>query len=189
MKKALCAVMVLLLMGAVALAGAPKLSSSLFDRAKEALASLAAGDYEALSDNLPFSENAPDSSEWKRLAEKYADLSFVQSDYAVAFWTGSIWVVAVPVQAPSDGSVEALAFSSEDGVQFNACRYASRWKRPWATAAGSYGTGNTSGIPRPSSRTELICRKRERTSLPALFCVFRAYQSSSSSSSGSSASW
>ena len=124
MKRMICAVMVLLLMGAAALAGAPKLSSSLFDRAKEALASLAAGDYEALSDNLPFSENAPDSSEWKRLAEKYADLSFVQSDYAVAFWTGSIWVVAVPVQAPSDGSVEALAFSSEDGVQFNACRYA-----------------------------------------------------------------
>ena len=124
MKKAFCAVLALLLTGAVALAGAPKLSPSLFDSAKQALVCLADGDYEALADDLPFADSSPDISEWKRLADEYADLNTVQSDYAVAFWTGKIWVVAVPVRAPSDGSVEALAFSSKDGARFDACRYA-----------------------------------------------------------------
>ncbi len=128
MKKTFLAAMVLLLVGTVALAGAPKLSAGLFDSAKQALVSLASGDYDALSDRLPFSGSAPDAHQWQSLAESYADLSSVQTDYAVGFWTGNIWVIAVPVQPPSDGSVEALAFSSEDGKTFNACRYAT-WKQ------------------------------------------------------------
>jgi len=112
------------LAGTAALAGAPRLSGELFDCAKQALVALASGDYDAVSDGLPFSGDAPDASRWRQLAEQYADLSAVQTDYAVAFWTGSIWVVGVPVQPPSDGSVEALAFSSADGVSFNDCRYA-----------------------------------------------------------------
>ena len=128
MKKAFLSVMALLLIGTVALAGAPKLSQGLFDSAKQALVVLASGDYDALSDRLPFSGGVPDAKQWHSLAESYADLSSVQTDYAVGFWTGNIWVIAVPVQPPADGSVEVLAFSSADGTTFNACRYAT-WKQ------------------------------------------------------------
>jgi len=128
MKKAFLSVMALLLIGTVALAGAPKLSPGLFDSAKQALVVLASGDYDALSDRLPFSGGVPDAKQWHSLAESYADLSSVQTDYAVGFWTGNIWVIAVPVQPPADGSVEVLAFSSADGTTFNACRYAT-WKQ------------------------------------------------------------
>jgi len=128
MKKTLLALLALLLAGSVALAGTPKLSSSLFDSAKDALLDLAAGDYEDLRDGMPFSGEAPDIDWWSALAEAYNDLSDVQTDYAVAFWTGGIWVLAVPVQPPSNGSVEAIAFSSEDGSSFKACRYAT-WEQ------------------------------------------------------------
>ena len=128
MKKAFLTVIALILIGTVALAGAPKLSAGLFDSAKQALIVLASGDYDGLSDRLPFSGGAPDAQQWQSLAESYADLSSVQTDYAVGFWTGSIWVIAVPVQPPADGSVEVLAFSSEDGTSFDACRYAT-WKQ------------------------------------------------------------
>ena len=48
---------------AAALAGAPKLAPGLFDSAKLALAGLAAGEYETLSGQLPFSGDAPDASQ------------------------------------------------------------------------------------------------------------------------------
>ena len=128
MKKILLAILALLLAGTAALAGTPKLSPDLFDCAKDALLDLAAGDYEGLCQRIPFSDSAPDINWWAALAEAYSDLTDVQTDYAVAFWTGGIWILAVPVQPPSDGSVEALAFSSEDGSSFKACRYAT-WEQ------------------------------------------------------------
>ena len=124
MKKTLLAILALILVGTTALAGAPKLSSGLIESAKQALVALSSCDYELLSERLPFS----DASQWEHLAEDYASLDDVQTDYAVAFWTGNIWVIAVPVQPPSDESVEVLAFSSEDGVSLNACRHAT-WRQ------------------------------------------------------------
>ena len=124
MKKLICAVLVLLLMGSAALAGAPKLSDSLFGSAKKAVGYLAAGEYERLVTLLPFSDVSPSASEWERFADNYSNRKHIQSDYAVAFWTGSIWVVAVPLQVPDSGSVEVLALSSEDGDSFNGYRYA-----------------------------------------------------------------
>lgn len=122
MKKWICLTLALLLIGASALA-APQLSDSLFLSAKQAVGYLASGEYERLVTLLPFSDVAPSASEWESFAANYADLSNVQSDYAVAFYTGSIWVVAVPVQVPDSGSVEVLALSSEDGAAFNGYRY------------------------------------------------------------------
>lgn len=123
MKKLLCAVLICLLVGTTALAGAPKLSNSLFSSAKKAVGYLASGEYERLVTLLPFSGGSPSASEWERFADSYSDLSHPQSDYAVALWTGSIWVVAVPIQVPDSGSVEVLALSSEDGDSFNGYRY------------------------------------------------------------------
>ena len=124
MKKILCLTLTLLLIGAVAMADVPQLSSSLFSSAKQAVAYLASGEYERLVTPLPFSDVAPSADEWKSFAGNYSDFSNIQSDYAVAFWSGGIWVVAVPLQVPESGSVEVLALSSEDGSTFNGYRYA-----------------------------------------------------------------
>ena len=132
MRKLLCAVMAFLLVGSAALAGTPKLSADLFSCAKQALYCLSVEDYDALA-AMPFSKDAPDAQLWQSLALKYADLSSVQTEYAVGFWTGKIWVIAVPVQPPDDGSVEVLAFSSADGVSFDGCRYAI-----WSQIEGAY---------------------------------------------------
>ena len=128
MKKLLCVLVALLLIGTTALAGAPTLSDSLFGSAKKAVGYLASGEYERLVTLLPFSDVSPSASEWERFADNFEDMSHIQSDYAVAFWTGSIWVVAVPLQVPDSGSVEVLALSSEDGSTFNGYRYAT-WKQ------------------------------------------------------------
>lgn len=128
MKKLLCVALVLLLIGTTAFARAPKLSNSLFGSAKKAVGYLSSGEYERLVTLLPFSDIAPSASEWESFADNYDDLSHPQSDYAVAFWTGSIWVVAVPIQVPDSGSVEVLALSSEDGDTFNGYRYTT-WSR------------------------------------------------------------
>ena len=124
MKKILCLTLTLLLIGAVAMADVPQLSSSLFSSAKQAVAYLASGEYERLVTLLPFSDVAPSADEWKSFAGNYSDFSNIQSDYAVAFWSGGIWVVAVPLQVPESGSGEVLALSSEDGSTFNGYRYA-----------------------------------------------------------------
>ena len=123
MKKWICIVLAILLIGTSALA-APQLSDSLFSSAKQAVGYLASGEYERLVTLLPFSGVAPSASEWESFAGNYYDLTNVQSDYAVAFYSGNTWVVAVPVQVPDSGSVEVLALSSDDGVSFSGYHYA-----------------------------------------------------------------
>ena len=123
MKKWICVALAILLIGTTALA-APQLSDSLFSSAKQAVGYLASGEYERLVTLLPFSDVAPSASEWESFAANYSDLTGVQSDYAVAFYSGNTWVVAVPVQVPDSGSVEVLALSSDDGVSFSGYRYA-----------------------------------------------------------------
>lgn len=136
-RKRMCAALAvcLLLCGAMALAEAPDLSDSLFSSAKQAVGYLASGEYERLVTLLPFSDVAPGASEWASFAGNYADLSDPQSDYAVAFWTGNIWVLAVPIQVPDSGEVEVLALSSEDGSTFNGYRYGT-----WSQVESAYAT-------------------------------------------------
>ena len=134
MKKLVCAVLIGLMIGATALAGAPSLSDSLFSSAKQAVSYLASGEYERLVSILPFSDTPPSASEWERFADSFSDFSDLQSDYAVAFWMGSYWVVAVPLQVPDNGSVEVLALSSEDGETFNGYRCAT-----WSQVEKAYG--------------------------------------------------
>ena len=137
MKKLICVALALLLIGSTALAGAPKLSSGLFSSAKKAVGYLASGEYERLVTLLPFSDVSPSASDWESFADNYSDLSHIQSDYAVAFWTGSIWVVAVPLQVPDSGSVEVLALSSDDGDSFNGYRYAT-----WSQIEKAYSSSD-----------------------------------------------
>ena len=133
MKKTLCVMLALLLIGSTALADAPQLNSALFSAAKQAVAYLASGEYERLVTLLPFSGVAPGAAEWERFAGIYSNLSDIQSDYAVAYWSGGVWVVAVPLQVPDSGSVEVLALSSEDGSTFNGYHYCT-----WSQVESAY---------------------------------------------------
>lgn len=128
MKKMIALSLALILLGSAALAGAPKLSDRLFACAKQALLCLSSGEYERLVTGLPYSDVAPSAREWERFAGNFSDLGDVQTEYAVAYWRGDAWSVAVPVSVPSDGGVEALVLTSGDGACFNGYRY-STWAK------------------------------------------------------------
>ena len=139
MKKFICTLIIIAcILSTMALAdGVPNLSSSLFGSAKEAVACLASGEYERLVTLLPFSDVSPSASEWQSFAGNFSNLSDVQQDYAVAYWTGACWNIAVPVQVPEDDSVEVLVLTSYDGNTFSGYRYAL-----WSQIESEYSTSD-----------------------------------------------
>lgn len=124
MKKIIACALALALMLASALA-APQLSDSLFSAAKQAAECLMRGDYDRLTEVLPFSGPAPDAGEWASFAGNYRQTGHAQQQYAVGYWLNGSWRVAVPMQTPDSASVEVLLLSSEDGYTFTGYRYAS----------------------------------------------------------------
>ena len=124
MKKFLCCALLAALLvaaAAPALAEVPALDPQMFTYAKAALSCLATGDYDRVVTGLPFSGLSPSADEWRSFAQgAFTDLagSTPQSKYAVAYWTGRIWRVAVPVSEPNALSVETLVLTSEDGSSF-----------------------------------------------------------------------
>lgn len=138
MKRILSLVLsLLLLISAVAYASeVPQFSEDLFTVAKQALTYLASGEYERLVTLLPFSDVAPSASEWKSFFEgnftSIAD-GVVQTEYAVAYWIGSSWSLALPVSEPNDDSVETIVLTSSDGISFTGYRFAT-----WAEVRGEY---------------------------------------------------
>lgn len=124
MKKILiCFLVALMILSSLLVANAevPSLSESLFSYAKKALTNLASGDYDKVVTNLPFSDVSPSADEWRNFTEgSFSSLSgsSPQTKYAVAYWTGRMWEIAVPVSEPSSGNVETLILISEDGESF-----------------------------------------------------------------------
>ena len=119
-----CLLIALMLFSAAANAEVISLSDKLFKYAKAALSCLAAGDYDQVVTSLPFSDLSPSADEWQNFAEYgFTTLSgaMPQQQYAVAYWSGDCWKVAVPVTEPCNEWVEALVLVSEDGQNF--CGY------------------------------------------------------------------
>ncbi len=117
-----CLLICALLGGAGALAEVPRLSEGMFKYAKNTLACLGSGDYDKIVTAVPFSDVSPSADEWAGLAEgAFTSLSgsTPQKKYAVAYWTGEAWKIAVPVVEPSSADVEALVLFSEDGKTFS----------------------------------------------------------------------
>lgn len=124
MKKLICLLMIACLLAPAALAeSAPKLDDNLFLYAKKALTCLASGEYERLVSNLPFSDVSPSASEWQSFAGNFLDLAEPQTEYAVAYWNGLCWNIAVPVREPSEAGVEVFVLTSFDGLSFSGYRY------------------------------------------------------------------
>ncbi len=143
MKKLLACAMIAALMIAAcapALADVPSLNSKMIKFAKAALTCLASGDYDRVVTGLPFSGLSPSADEWRSFAQgSFSSLSGSdpQTKYAVAWWTGRNWRVAVPVRKPDKGSVEALVLTSEDGSSFSgyACL-------DWASVQSGYASSD-----------------------------------------------
>ena len=124
-------------------ADVPQISGSLFSSAKDALVCLASGEYERLVTLLPFSGVVPSATEWQSFAGNFSALgSGVQTEYAVAYWTGADWCLAVPVATPSSGDVEVMALISADGSTFSGYRYASWSQIQSEYQSASYVTWN-----------------------------------------------
>ena len=124
MKKILLSVLIFLTLISLCCSAlaVPKLSESLFDYAKATINCLASGSYDKIVTNLPFSDVSPSADEWERFAKgNFTSLSGAQpqTQYIVAYWTGRVWKVAVPVSEPSSSDVETLVLTSEDGSSFN----------------------------------------------------------------------
>ena len=125
MKKLLPMVLIALVILALGTALAvPELSSALINASKQAAGCLASGEYERLVTLLPFSGDAPSAAEWERFARSYADLSAEPDGSAVAYWRDGSWRIAVPMQPPEHGGVEALLLQSEDGESITGYKYA-----------------------------------------------------------------
>ena len=123
MKKLTLIVLALWLAVSSALA-APQLSDSLFSVAKQAAECLMTGDFDRLAGAMPFSGGAPSADEWASFAGNYHGPGHAQQKYAVGYWTGGSWRIAVPIETPDDPDVETLLLTSDDGVTFSGYRYA-----------------------------------------------------------------
>lgn len=122
MKKLLsCLLIATLILCFAAQAEVQQLNEKMFKYAKNTLSCLASGAYDKIVTSAPFSGLSPSADEWRSFAEGSFDGlsgSSPQKKYAVAYWTGRCWEIAVPVSEPSSDSVEALVLSSEDGRSF-----------------------------------------------------------------------
>lgn len=122
MKKLLsCILIAALLMCIGAQAEVQQLNEKMFKYAKNTLSALASGAYDKIVTSVPFSGLSPSADEWRSFAEGSFDAlagSSPQSKYAVAYWTGLCWEIAVPVSEPGTDGVETLILSSEDGRSF-----------------------------------------------------------------------
>ena len=122
----------------------PQLSPMLFPCAKQALVFIASGEYESLVTLLPFSGLSPSAAEWQSFVEgNFLTLTpQVQTEYSVAYWTGSCWKLAVPVANPDNDYVETLVLTSPDGMTFSGYRYCQWWEVVGEYEIASYVTWN-----------------------------------------------
>lgn len=161
MKKLIsCMLVMLILLGSAACAQVPTLSENLFKYAKNALKCLAAGDYQKVVTSLPFSDVSPSAKEWSGFAEgSFASLSGEkpQTDYAVAYWTGNTWKVAVPLKAPVSGDVETFVLVSEDGGSFS-----------------GYGCSNWGSIQKEYQKSDYVSWDKEYNNSTSVVIEFDA---------------
>ena len=139
-KRFCCTLLAILLLTSVALAEVPSLSENMFKYAKGTLSCLASGAYDKIVTSVPFSGVSPSTDEWAGFAEGgFTDLagSNPQTKYAVAYWTGVSWKIAVPVSEPNSASVEALVLISEDGQSVTGYGCSS-----WSQVSSEYESSN-----------------------------------------------
>lgn len=122
MKRIFACMLIAVMLLSAAFAEVISLSDELFLYAKSTLAYLASGNYDQAVTSIPFSDFSPSADEWRSFAEgSFSSLAGTvpQQKYAVAYWQGSCWKIAVPVSEPSSDTVETLVLTSDDGQSFS----------------------------------------------------------------------
>jgi len=122
--KKLLMILLAVMLAALPAHAAPQLSDRLFSVAKRAAECLMAGDFDRLAEDMPFSGEAPGAEEWASFAGNYSGAGHAQQKYAVGYWTGGGWRIAVPIETPDSPDVEVLLLNSDDGATFSGYRYA-----------------------------------------------------------------
>lgn len=122
MKKFFCGFLAVFMLTACvcfANAEAPALSENMFKYAKAALTCLHSGEYDKIVTGLPFSGVSPSADEWRSFAQGVLPDDTPQTKYAVAYWMGVAWKIAVPVSEPDSSDTITFVLLSEDGSSFS----------------------------------------------------------------------
>lgn len=125
MKKIVCAIALLAMIFSTAVyaeSAVIELDGQLFADAKQALIYFEAGDYEAAAGLLEFA----DAEELEKfITGNYTTFGSgtVQTNVSVAWWTGSAWMIAVPLYAPETPDVEALMLMTNNVDCTSFCGY------------------------------------------------------------------
>ena len=121
MKRLLAAALALaLLLLPMAALAAP--SDKMFLSAKQALNLISYGEYQKAIDKLKVSSGEPTAEDFEQFIADNLDSVFygsVQNTVAVAYKKGSGWKLAVPVEEPDSGAVQALVLKSKNGKSFD----------------------------------------------------------------------
>lgn len=119
--KKLIALLLLAAMLALPVAALASVNSDLFDSAKSALSYISYGEYEKALKALGL---ASDKAAVKKLKQAVADgletaqYGEVQTQIAVCYKVDKGYRLCIPVEDPSNGSVEAFVALSKDGERF-----------------------------------------------------------------------
>lgn len=118
---------------ATAEADVPSIDEGMFGDAKQALAYFDAGDFDSAAALV----ECADAQELQNFVEGnfQAIGAGVQSKVSVAYWTGSVWELAVPVAEPDEENVEVLILLTSDGKSFSGYSYAT-----WGDVKAEYET-------------------------------------------------
>ena len=118
MKRAL-ALVLMIIISVTAYADDSALDYELFYRGKNALLMISGGDYEGASGLIGCKEDG-----LRNFVEgNYSDLNDVQTYVAVAYRSADIYYIAIPVYEPTDTTVPAFVFTSNDGSSFSGLKY------------------------------------------------------------------
>lgn len=122
MRKWICVLLMAALIAMPISALAKELDKKLFANAKEAVNLISYGEYKKALKKLGLSTEKESVQKLEALAEDSLSSAFygdVQTDVAVSYKTGKGYKLAVPIESPDMGNVEALVLLSKDGQSFN----------------------------------------------------------------------
>lgn len=121
MRKWICLLLVVALLGVPTLAFAKGINTKLFSAAKQALTLLSYGETKSALKKLGLSSDADAVERLDTFVEEnLADLMYVsvQTDVAVCYKVEKGYKFAVPLEAPEDRDVQTFVLKSKDGQSF-----------------------------------------------------------------------
>lgn len=113
MQRRLTAIVSVCLMLALAVPVMAEPSESAYRQAKEAVGLISYGEYEMALNRLGMQDQMQAAALKRYIDQNCGEIhrGSVQTDVSVAWFDGSVWLLAVPFEAPEDDAVGALVFT------------------------------------------------------------------------------